>query len=433
MTAQRLADAELERRYLCALLALESQQGHLREPERAEPADMSAAGHGAVLAAIHRLHRAHPDREVEPFDVIAELERSGGWGPLVPDLLKVDPWLGSLKPVAERLRKLRRDRELAAHLESARASLADGRGDDAVEAMLAGIDQRGRSVKVETETAYQTAATALANLCDRKAHDLNRSGFPLVDRAIGGFPRQTMAILGGDTGAGKSSLLLAMCQNLARIDRRCGIVSCEDAQAVWGPRVLAHYGEVNSERFFDSSVTAEFMKRCDEALERSRHCGIDFAYALNRPLSDVLAAIRSLVVEKQCRVIAVDYIQAIALPGQDRRIAIGNAAQAIKAECQSLGVPLILLSQLKRRDAAKEPNANDLKEAGELENCAEIVMLLWKTSDEENAQVLGKVAKVKWNPRRPRFEVQRNPVTGAVSGLVPYERPQMQAERPRWE
>jgi replicative DNA helicase len=418
----KLADLQLERGYLCALLAVSGQQEHLRSPDRLEPFELSATANQSVLAAIHRLHQRSPGEPIEPHAVVTEMEAVGrGNANTVRDLLEHAPELGSMRAAAERLRKLRCDRETYEHVESARAALLEARSEDAVEMLTAALDVRGKNTRIETETAHATAATALAQLCERKTNDLNRSGFPLLDRAIGGFPKQTMTVIGGDTGAGKSSLLLAIAYNLARIDRRFGIVSCEDPQAVWGPRVLAHNGDVNSERFFDEKITGEFMQRCQDALDNARHNGIDFSYQLNRPLGDVLAAIRALVVDKGCRAIGVDYIQAIHLSSTDRRIAIGNAAQAIKAECQSLGVPLLLLSQLKRREDGKEPGVNQLKEAGELENGSEIVMLIWKTGDDEGARVLGKVAKVKWSPRRPRFEVKRNPNTGAVAGLEPYE------------
>jgi replicative DNA helicase len=414
---------------------VQQQQEHLRSADRLEPFELAAASHRAVLAAIHRVHLRAPDAEIDPFAVVGDLEANGAAhvASEVSALLDHPSELGSMRALADRLRKLYGDRELSTHISAAAAALAEGRTEDAIESMRAGIDERGKAERIATESAHETAEKALRQLCERKAYDVNRSGFPLLDRAIGGFPEQTMAVLGGDTGAGKSSLLLAFAHNLTRTNRKVGIVSCEDAQAVWGPRVLAHFGDVNSERFFDAQMSAEFMHHCSDALERARGCGIEFAYALNRPLTDVLAAIRALVVDKGCRVVAVDYIQAIRLRGEDRRIATGNAAQAIKAECQALGVPLILLSQLKRRDSAQEPSAFDLKEAGELENCAEIVMLLWKTDDTDSARVLGKVAKVKWSPRRPRFEVQRSPSTGAVSGLAPYAPQPQRQPRQQWE
>ena len=55
-------------------------------------------------------------------------------------------------------------------------------------------------------------------------------------------------------------------------------------------------------------------------------------------------------------------------------------------------------------------------------------MLLWKTGDDDEAKTLGKVAKVKWSGRRPRFEIVRHPDTGLIASVETYT-PQEQAPK----
>lgn len=418
MTDLVATDLQLERAYLTALLARGDAAEHLRSPDRLEPFEMASANHRAILAAIHRVGAGG---DVEPYAVVTDLEAASQ--PAAADVERLlaagHIELGTLRPVVERLRGLRRARDVHEQLLRATAAVEQGRTDDAIEMALAATESRAQT-SVGIDSAHDTAASALSQLCERANRDVIRAGFPIVDHATGGMPRRTMMCIGGTTGSGKSSISLAVAINCARRGQRVGIVSTEDADTVWGPRVLSHLVDIDSSGFYDETITRDFIELANRGLEEAKRIGVEFAWALNRPLADVLSAIRSLVVDKRCELVIVDYIQAIRLAGSDRRLAIGDAVQAIKSECQGLGVPLILTSQLKRAPSDKpfrEPNASDLKEAGELENSAEVVLLLWKKGDGENAPTFGKVAKVKWSPRRPRFEVERNPRTGAIVGL----------------
>ena len=198
-------------------------------------------------------------------------------------------------------------------------------------------------------------------------------------------------------------------------------MSIEDADTVWGPRGLAHVCGINSESFYTGNgFPRDFdaqMTRGVGALEASK---IEMAFALGAPLRDVLIAIRSLVL-KGCNSIVVDYAQVIQPDDgrMDRAEFVSHAANKCKRECQMHGVALTLCSQLARPQRGSpfaEPHITDLKETGDLENISEIIMLLWSAGDSETAPKLGKIAKVKWSPKRPRFEVKRGG-TGAVETL----------------
>ncbi len=413
-------DLDLERAYVATLLQHPDER-HLASASRLSPLDCASADYGRVLGVLHELQ--HRGEAIGEHEVRAQLERAHAPARVLEALRALSESSAIYSPldhVAGRLGSLARARRKREHHMRAISACERMHLEAADECAREALSESAGG-GVEVVSAHATVATAMHQLCTRGERGVYRSGFPRLDSAIGGFPPGTLTVVGGVTGAGKSSLLLAIAVHLSRHGHRVGIVSCEDPEAVWGPRVLAHLVDVNAERFYDERITEDFLQTCRDGMAAARQLGIQFAYKLNRPLDEVTAAIRALVSEHGCSVIMVDYIQAIQFRGDDLRIAVGKGTQAIKSECQAANVPLILASQLRRADSSKpyaEPHANALKEAGELENKSEIVLLLWKTSDEEDARVLGKVAKVKWTPKRPRFEVQRSPRTGAITGLV---------------
>lgn len=273
-------------------------------------------------------------------------------------------------------------------------------------------------------TAEETARSALDYLTDASRLRTPQTGYTILDNAIGGLPPGAMFTVGGRTGAGKSSLLLGMSFNQAGRGARVGIVSCEDPEWVWGTRILSHLSDVNSAEFFRRANGTPDMYLVDQAkigIERAKSYGVHFAYATGKPIKSVIEAIRELIQARGCSVIMVDYLQAIVAKGQDRYVARTDTAQALKGYCQQHGVPLVLASQLKRPENGnpfREPHNGDLKDSGDIENMSEVIVLLWQTSDVEDATVLGKVGKIKWSPKRPRFQIERDVRTGALYDLV---------------
>jgi replicative DNA helicase len=420
------ADPKLERAYLASLLAFDPPGDRL---PLADYAGTDTCRVAAAIAAV-RERGDVPDRWL-----VEEQLRSDG----------ADVGLVSMLPEGQldwdytrrRLAGLAKLRRARAGLLLAISAVDREDLESAAEHALNVADGHLATTRALSEQAAVTARLGVAELvADRASRAVARTGFPTLDAAIGALRPGTMFTIGGRTGAGKSSVLLAIGMHAARVGSRVGIVSCEDARSVWGPRVLAHLCDVNDECYQESPLPQNIERETERGIALAADIGLHFAFALNRPLADVIAAIRALAAAG-CGVIGVDYLQAVRLDarGESRHIPTSNAAQAIKAECQALGVSLILASQLRRPadNPFKEPHSSDLKESGDLENMSEAIALMWNTSDSENADAMGKVSKVKWSNKRPRFRVERNPRTGAVVNLARLEQPPPQEpDRRQW-
>lgn len=419
-------DNDLEQAYVATLLQHPAPR-HLASSARLSPVDCANVDLARVLGAIHELgHRGEPIQEQALQALLEASHAPRRTMEALTALASCSALYGPLEPVAQRLAMLAQVRRKREHHVRAISACERNHVEAADECAREALSE-STGGGVHVVSASSTIATSMHQLCTRAERGAYRSGFPRLDSAVGGFPPGTLTIIGGVTGAGKSSLLLAIAVHMSRRGQRVGIISCEDPEAVWGPRVLSHLVDVNAEQFFDARITEEFMQTCRDGMAAASTLGIEFVFALNRPLPEVTAGIRTLVTEHGCDVVMVDYIQAIRFDGSDLRISIGKGTQALKGECQALNVPLLLASQLSRPDRSKpfaEPHSNALKEAGELENKSDVVALLWKTGDDDDARVLGKVTKVKWTPKRPRFEVQRSPRTGAITGLIEPQQPE---------
>ena len=97
-------------------------------------------------------------------------------------------------------------------------------------------------------------------------------------------------------------------------------------------------------------------------------------------------------------VIIVDYLQLIRSDHYygNRASEVGDISKALKSLAMELNVPVILLSQMNRSSEqreTKEPEISELRESGDIEQDASIILLLWNLSEDDKSLKGLKVGK----------------------------------------
>ncbi len=108
--------------------------------------------------------------------------------------------------------------------------------------------------------------------------------------------------------------------------------------------------------------------------------------------------LRADCIKNQYDVVIVDYLQLLKVGNRyrgNRAAEVGEVSREIKALATELNIPIIALSQLRRVPTGMkdgEPGMSDLKESGDIEQDASIIIMLWNT-DETHTQKGVKVEK----------------------------------------
>jgi replicative DNA helicase len=115
--------------------------------------------------------------------------------------------------------------------------------------------------------------------------------------------------------------------------------------------------------------------------------------------------------------VIVDYLQlmqsSIVLRESNRVQEVGEISRGLKALARELEIPVVALSQLSRQPemrTEREPRLSDLRESGELEQSADLVMFLWRDKErgQDDQDTDGEVINLKLAKHRngPTGEIQ---------------------------
>lgn len=418
MTRPRHADPELEERLIAYLLQRPRAQKRAR---RLDCADLYAELHQRIFAAILRVTDA--GQPARPADLVRELRtgdarRDADTAERVQDLVGrrlddgFDPDLA-----IERIHDLARPRRLTEQLREALAA-ADAGDVERASGLVAGI---AATAEAEDEGAYRVTdgAGLVAAVLDEVRERSRRVPLRLgeLDPVARHMGPGDMVTVGGETGAGKSSVCLWLAREWYQsLGTPMGVVSLEDRWHTWGDRYQAQTSGVS---LLDTphDYLPHALQAVVEAAPKIPRDGLHVAELVRTDLGTVISAMRALVA-RGASALVVDYIQEVRMPAGARRAeAVADAARTIKATAKALRVPLILCSQLSRPPSGsqREPNASRLKESGDLENMSEAIVLLWREKDGEGAPAFCKVAKLKSSSARPRLQVVRR--AGTITGF----------------
>lgn len=88
------------------------------------------------------------------------------------------------------------------------------------------------------------------------------------------------------------------------------------------------------------------------------------------------ADIRAKILESGYQVVIVDYLQIVTAKGGSRYEQVTNISIDLHRIAQSLGVTILSLAQVSRADDDRAPRNSDLRESGQIEQDADVIMFL---------------------------------------------------------
>ena len=225
----------------------------------------------------------------------------------------------------------------------------------------------------------EAATKAFSTFTDDKP-DLVRIGLPPLDDVLGGLFPGSGGVLGLAQGVGKSSTILTAA--LASPDHH-GIISLEDTEDVIGARIIAAKTGINSRnlRTKDLSETQKAQVQ-HTILDLREEKGVSVVCIPGGKMEAIEQAVQELG-DAGARFIWLDYIQKVRHIHEKRNVEVAQAYTTFQAACRSVGAAFMVASQFSRQlDPTARPRSHWLKETGDLENEARLIVLGYRGAAE---------------------------------------------------
>ena len=218
-------------------------------------------------------------------------------------------------------------------------------------------------------------------------------GFEKLDESIGGIEGGDVVLIAARPAVGKSAFALQTMKQMAEEGLKIAYYNLEMRERQIYERFLASESglALNRIRLGTGFLNDEEQRfrRGNESLKRYDNITV---YSGTFGVQDIKG--------EGYDVIVIDYLQLLKPDGKrggNRYAEVGDISRGIKAIAQDNNIPVIALSQLNRVSEStkdKEPMMADLRESGDLEQDASVIIILWNDKDDKSKKMM-KVEKAR--------------------------------------
>lgn len=220
---------------------------------------------------------------------------------------------------------------------------------------------------------------------DSKENSGIPTGLRRLDNVTNGFQKSDLIILAGRPSMGKTAVALSMVvfpcimKNIP-----IGVFSLEMSSSQLVGRLQSNLSEVNVSKIVKKQLTIDEINEISVKAKGLATAPLFIDDTANISVLDLKGKCRKLVKEQGVQMIIIDYLQLMrsGVKTQSREQEIAEISRGLKIIAKELNIPVIALSQLSRaveqRGGDKRPSLSDLRESGQIEQDADMVMFCYR-------------------------------------------------------
>ena len=314
-----------------------------------------------------------------PDPILVNEHLGGSYGKYLAELMEVTPTAANAEAYAKSLRetsRLWRLRQIGLQLTQA-ADLEDCRELADQANML--LCERGGVRRLDMRRGIQEFFLRHG---EGKKQDFIRWGFSRLDETLhvtGG----DMVVIGGYASAGKTAFALQIAFHIAG-KKRVGFFSYETSADKLLDRMVACQAMTSYQKIMSGEMKKPDLEQVYDMREHLRAPQLELLETSGMTVS----GIGSYAMARHYDVIVVDYLQKIPAAGRGRPLSDFERVSQVSGDLQQLGrrtgKVIIALSQLSRPDGeGKAPTMSSLRQSGQIEQDADVVLLLYKEYPKE--------------------------------------------------
>jgi replicative DNA helicase len=210
------------------------------------------------------------------------------------------------------------------------------------------------------------------------------SGFTDLDQLTGGFQNGNLIVVAARPSMGKSALVTNMAENAAvKYRKPVAMFSLEMSETELAERFIASQAKLSSDELRKGKVKAERWPKIVSASQALAASPLYVDDSSDIGIHELRAKARRLHAKEPLGLVIVDYLQL--MRPEDPRVGrveqIGQMSRGLKILARELDVPVVAVSQLSRAPELrpdKRPILSDLRESGQIEQDADVVVFLYR-------------------------------------------------------
>ncbi len=211
------------------------------------------------------------------------------------------------------------------------------------------------------------------------------TGFLELDEMTCGLQPGEMIIIAARPSMGKTALGLNIAENVGANSRLpVAIFSLEMGSQQLAERMLAGRAHINSHKLRQGHLSDHDYQVLQETANELSQAPIIIDDSPSLSPLELRAKARRLSMKEKIQLVVVDYLQLMHVPGAESRVQeVGLISRHMKALARELKVPVIAMAQLNRSTENREghrPRMSDLRESGNIEQDADVIMMLHRES-----------------------------------------------------
>jgi replicative DNA helicase len=209
------------------------------------------------------------------------------------------------------------------------------------------------------------------------------SGLPTpwhgLNTATHGLQSAELTLLAGRPSMGKSigGMNLALFSALRGV--RTAVFSLEMSRKQIHRRNIASLGQVPHKWLLAPTKEQDHWAAVVSAVKQIKRADLYIDDTPSLTINQVMARARNLHLREPIGLLVVDHIHDFKIKAAEARFEYGFIAQGLKTLAKEFNCPVVALAQLNRNvgsRADKRPNMTDLRESGELEQKADLILFL---------------------------------------------------------
>jgi replicative DNA helicase len=224
------------------------------------------------------------------------------------------------------------------------------------------------------------------------------TGLPAFDEQIGGLFPGELTVIAARPSQGKTSLALQMAAHAAARGHAVYFATLEMGRSELALKRLCAVSGVSGMRIRTGAITTCEKSRIMEAAQSVAVQNFHLHdWPEIRPF-DIARAARRL----QAGIVFADYLQIVTPPDatKKRYEQVGDISKQLKVVARQMNIPVVACCQINRQaEQAKEarPMLSQLRESGNIEQDADVVLLLWRPRDGIRGGTESKFAGEAWD------------------------------------